>query len=199
MLQPLYIVLEIVVGLQASADYRFADSTISDLGNTACRVIRGDTLCSPWHSVMNVGFVYFGCSLAIGALLLGSRILPGRAGAAAVLLWCTSGLGSVGVGLIPVNEQGGLHGLVALPVFLAQPAALLMTGVSLRAARRRFAKTTVAVAAISAAGVAGFFALVLVDGSAGLGGWERLALWPGYAWVSVIAITNLRTVRAAHR
>lgn len=195
-MQSLYVLLEVVVGLHASADYRFGDSTISDLGNTACRTIRGDTLCSPWHGIMNVGFSYFGCTLVLGALLLGSRVLPGRAGVAAVFLWCVSGMGSIGVGLLPVNEHGGLHGLVALPIFLVQPAALLMMGLSLREPHHRFARATIAVGAISAVGTIGFFTLVLLDGDTTLGGLERLALWPGYVWVSVTTIRMLRTSRS---
>ncbi len=189
-LQPLYVVTEVVVGLHASRDYSFADSTISDLGNTSCRTIRGDVLCSPWHATMNVGFIWFGVTLALGALLLGARILPGRVGTAAVAMWCVSGLGSVAVGLVPVNENGGLHGLVALPVFLAQPTALLLTALSLWAARPGLARATVAVAVVSAVGVLGFAALLAGDGSTALGALERLALWPGYVWVGVIAVLS---------
>ncbi|WP_188110614.1 DUF998 domain-containing protein [Aeromicrobium ginsengisoli] len=186
-LQPLYVVTEVVVGLQASRDYGFTDSTISDLGNTSCRTVRGDVLCSPWHTAMNIGFIWFGVTLALGALLLGSRTLPGRTGTAAVVVWCVSGLGSVGVGLVPVNEHGGLHGLVALPVFLAQPTALLLTAFSLWAMRPRLARATLVVAALSAVGVVGFAALLAGDGSTALGALERLALWPGYVWVGVVA------------
>ncbi|KRC64003.1 hypothetical protein ASE12_04050 [Aeromicrobium sp. Root236] len=141
---------------------------------------------------MNAGFVWFGITLALGALLLGSRVLPGRTGAAAVLVWCVSGLGSVGVGLVPVNEHGALHGLVALPVFLAQPTALLLTALSLRGTRPGLARGTLAVAALSAVGAAGFGALLAGDGSTALGGFERLALWPGYVWVAVIAALTAR-------
>lgn len=198
-LQPFYVVLEVVVGLQASRDYSFASSTISDLGNTSCRTVRGDVLCSPWHDVMNVGFIWFGLTLALGALLLGSRILPGRIGTAAVAVWCISGVGSICVGLVPVNENGGLHGLVALPVFLAQPTALLLTAMSLWAARPAVARLTLTVAGLSVAGVIGFAAVLAADGSAALGGLERLALWPGYIWVGVVAAvtqTRVRTARA---
>jgi len=136
---------------------------------------------------MNLGFIWFGITLALGALLLGPRILPGRTGAAAVMVWCVSGLGSVGVGLVPVNENGGLHGLVALPVFLAQPTALLLTALSLRSGRAGLARATLAVAVLSAVGVLGFGALLASEGSTAFGGFERLALWPGYLWVGVLA------------
>lgn len=144
---------------------------------------------------MNLGFIWFGLTLALGALLLATQILPGRVGRAAVAVWCISGLGSIGVGLVPVNENGGLHSLVALPVFLAQPTALLLTSVSLRAGRPTLGRLTCGVASLSAAGVIGFAAALMVDGSAALGGFERLALWPGYVWVSVIAAVTLPRVR----
>jgi hypothetical membrane protein len=109
-----------------------------------------------------------------------------------VAAWCVSGIGSIGVGLVPVNEDGTLHGLVALPVFLAQPVALLLVGLSLWATRPALARATLVVAALSAAGVVGFAAILVADGSAGLGALERLALWPGYVWVGVVAVSSLR-------
>lgn len=181
-LQPLYVVAELIVSRHTSADYSLADSTISDLGNTACRTIRGDVLCSDWHAGMNVAFIWFGLTLLLGALLLGRRVLPGPAGRAAVVLWCVSGLGSIAVGLTPVNENGTLHGLVAVPIFLAQPLALLLMGRSLRS------RSTVAVAGLSFVGVLGFAAVLLGDATSYVGAFERLALWPGYLWVAVIAL-----------
>lgn len=195
MMQPLYIVLEVVVGARAPAAYSFADSTISDLGDTACRMTRGLTLCSPWHQGMNVGFVYFGCTLALGALLVGMRRPPGRLMTASMIAWTISGLGSIGVGLVPVNENGSLHSLVALPVFLAQPTALLLLGLGLLRMHRTFANATLVVSAASAIGVVGFFFVVTSDGSTLLGATERLELWPGYVWVSVVAFSAIAHAR----
>ena len=186
-LQPLYIVVEVVVGLQASRDYSFAGSTVSDLGDTACRQVRGDVLCSPWHPGMNAAFVWFGCTLVLGALLLGRRLLPGRMGTAAVVAWCVSGAGSVGVGLFPVNEDPTAHGLVALPIFVAQPLAVLLTALSLRHAWPRTAVVGYVLAAASAVGAVAFGATVGTDADV-IGAVERLALWPGYLWVSVVAV-----------
>lgn len=171
-----------MVSRHTSTDYSLADSTISDLGNTACRAIRGDVLCSDWHAGMNIAFVWFGLTLLLGAVLLGTRALPGRLGRAAVVLWCVAGLGTIGVGLAPVNEDGSLHGLVALPIFFAQPLALVLMGLSLHS------RSTVLVGVVSALGAAGFAALVLNDATSYVGAFERLALWPGHVWVAVIAL-----------
>jgi hypothetical membrane protein len=181
------VVAELIVGSRASDDYSFAGSTVSDLGNTACRQVRGDVLCSPWHTGMNAAFAWFGCTLVIGAVLWGWRHLPGPLGRASAVLWCVSGLGSIGVALFPVNEQPGVHGLAALPIFVAQPLALLLMGLSLRTIRSRLAVPTLVVAAASAIGAAGFAALVGSD-SAHIGTVERLGLWPGYIWVSVVVL-----------
>ena len=196
-LQPLYVLIEVVIGLRASADYSFADSTISDLGNTACRQVRGDVLCSPWHAGMNVAFAWFGLTLALGALLWGTRHLAGRAGRASVVLWCVAGAGSIGVGLLPVNEDPTAHGLVALPIFVAQPLALLLMGMSLRAARPRTATATFVVTALAATGSISF-GLLVGDDVAGIGAWERLALWTGYVWVSVVVLTSVVSGHAQH-
>lgn len=189
--------VEIVVGLRASADYSFANSTISDLGNTACRQVRGDTLCSPWHASMNVAFSWFGLTLALGALLWGTTHLTGRAGRFSVVLWCVAGVGSFGVGLFPVNVDPTTHGVVALPIFIAQPLALLLMAVSLRATRPRIAAATLVVTVVATIGAIGFGLLVGRD-VAGIGAFERIALWSGYLWVSVVVLTSVVSGHAEH-
>lgn len=185
------------MGLRASADYSFGASTVSDLGDTACRQVRGDVLCSPWHAGMNLAFVWFGCTLVVGALLLGARLLPGRSGKVAVVAWCVSGLGSIGVGLFPVNEDPAMHGVVAWPIFVAQPLAIALVGVSLRSRHPRLSLVSYVVAAASVVGAVGF-GLLVGDDSGPIGAVERLALWPGYLWVSVVALT-CRTPRLGSR
>lgn len=174
LLQGLYVVAEIVIGLGV-AGYSFADRTISDLGATT----------SPGRDAMNVVFVVFGCSLALGAWLLRDSRPPGRLATTSLALWLVAGASSVAVGLVPVDLHGDLHGGVAVWVFLAQPLALVLLGLSLLDTHRRFGAATVAVGALSSVGSFGF--LVLLDADHGAGAFERLALWPGYLWVSVIA------------
>lgn len=190
-LQGLYVVAEIVIGLQASSHYAFGDHTVSELGSTSCRVVDGSGIdvCSPWHDAMNLTFVVFGLSLALGAWLL-RRLRPaGRLATSSLVLWIVAGLASTGVGLLPVNEHGGLHAAVASVVFLAQPTALVLLGLALlragSAAYPRFAAATLAVGVLSAIGAIGF--LILLRAEHGAGAFERLALWPGYLWVTVVA------------
>jgi len=146
---------------------------------------------------MNVAFIWFGCTLAIGALLFARRYLPGRFGVISVVLWCVSGVGSVGVGLFPVNQDPTIHALVALPIFAAQPLALLLMGLALRDDRPRTARATHVVAALSAVGSIGFGLPVGGDSSA-IGAVERLALWPGYLWVCLVAAGSVSRGHTQH-
>jgi hypothetical protein len=64
-------------------------------------------------------------------------------------------------------------------------------GISLRHRHPHLAMLAWVVAAASTVGSAGFG--LLVGGDSGtIGTFERLALWPGYAWVSVAALTCRR-------
>lgn len=137
---------------------------------------------------MNVVFVVFGISLALGAWLLRRVRPPGALATASLVLWLLAGASSVAVGLTPVDVHPDLHGAVAVWVFVAQPLALVLLGLSLRTTCPPLGWSTVAVGAVgavSAVGSIGF--LVLLDAESGGGAFERLALWPGYLWVSVIA------------
>lgn len=192
LLQWLYVVAEVVIGLKASANYSFVDHTVSELGSTSCRLVDGTAgeICSPWHTAMGITFVYFGCSLALGAVVLRRARPPGSLATASLALWIVSGLSSIAVGLVPVNLHPGLHAAVAIWVFAAQPLALILLGLSLIPEHRRMAQVTVTVGAISAVGSIGF--LVLLGSHTGSGAFERLALWPGYLWVSVLAFAVWR-------
>lgn len=185
--QWVYVVAEVVIGLHASTNYSFADHTISELGSTSCRLVDGsrEQVCSPWHLGMGITFVYFGASLALGAVVLRKHRPPGSLATASLALWVVSGLSSIAVGLVPVNLHPGLHTAVAVWVFAAQPLALLLLGSSLIPGHRALGQSTVVVGAISLIGSCGF--LMLLDSPTGSGAFERLALWPGYVWVSVLA------------
>lgn len=140
-------------------------------------------LCSPGHAVMNAGFVWFGLTLALGGYLLAA---PGR------WLWVVAGLGSIGVGLVPVVESPGLHGLVALPVFVAQPIAVAVMAHRLRTESDARWRIAAGAAVVSIVGAVVFTAFVLLDVATAKGAFERAALWPAYLWVSCYAVTTIR-------
>lgn len=195
-LQPLYLVAELVVAARARG-YSLVGDTISDLGATSCRGGWPMPACSPWHETMNTSFVGWGLILAIGALLL-HAYLPARPGSTiSTLLWVVAGLGSVATGLLPVNESPGLHYAVAAPLFVAQPVALLVLG---RAVRGR-SPTLASYALLTGAGCALATALFLaLPAAAGLDGLlERLALWPVKVTVAVLAVGLWRTGALRHQ
>ncbi|WP_170286149.1 DUF998 domain-containing protein [Nocardioides rubriscoriae] len=179
LLRPTYVATEVVVAAATTGGYRFADDTVSDLGAIGCDA----AYCSPWHAVMNVSFVGYGVLLALGALLLAPRI-----GRTATVLLVVAGLSSVGVGLAPVDQDAGLHTLVATPLFVVQPLALAVLARVLRH-QRGLARALLATAVVTAAGAVGF---ILRDGAAGAGALERLAIWPVLAALAAVALTLRR-------
>jgi hypothetical membrane protein len=191
--QPLYIVCELVVAAAAIAPYSLVDNTISDLGATTCTTIGypyGDVaVCSPLNLVVNGAFVVFGVLMALGALLLRAWLPQGAAATTAVVLWVITGLSSTATGLVPLDRDLDLHSLVALPALITQSLALLVSAYVLRH-RRGPSRAALAAGALSLVGLVAFLART---GSAELGGlFERLAFWPGYLWLPVLALVVLR-------
>lgn len=198
MVQPLYIVCELVAAAAATAPYSLLDNTISDLGSTTCTTIAypyGDVpVCSPLQWLVNGAFVVFGLLMALGAVLLRGWLPRGAAATTAVVLWVVTGLSSIATGLVPLDRDLDLHALVALPAFVTQPLALIVTAYVVRA-RRIPAGAALLAGVSSLAGLIAFFART---GSAELGGlFERLTLWPGFLWLPVLAVVVLRARRPA--
>lgn len=192
--QPLYLLTEVMTAAKVTVDYTFAHNTISDLGATTCTSIEYPEgpvpVCSPWHALMNGSFIVFSLFLVLGAVLIRRWLPSGPLATTSVVLWIISGLSSIGTGLVPLDKDIELHVLVSLPVFVAQPFALVTLGLALRRHHRALAWPTLAVGALSLAGTSIFFARV--EGSDFSGLLERLALWPGYLWLPIVAIAVMR-------
>lgn len=192
LVQPLYIVCELLVAAAVTAPYSMRDHTISDLAAVSCTQIAYPAgpvaVCSPWHPLLNGAFIGFGLALAVGALLLPRVWRPGRLGVAAVVLWIVSGVSSIATGLVPLDVDLELHTLVSLPVFLAQPIALLLHGLALRG--RRLSVWAIVAAVLSVVGTVGLFAVTMQ--ATWHGALERLALWPAYLWLGAFGALVLR-------
>jgi hypothetical membrane protein len=191
LVQPAYLVVELLVAAAASTAYSLRDDTISALGILTCAPGHSGAaadVCSPGHVALNAAFVVFGLLRVVGAVLLRPRLGQGARTGAAVWLWVVSGLFAAAVGLVPVDQRPGWHAVVALPVFVLQPVAVLVTAEALR--RSTVVPRGVAVSGLVLGGLmvaaAVTFALGLGDPT-WVGGLERLALWPTYPWLGVVA------------
>ena len=178
-MRPLYIAAELVVAAGTTDGYSLVADSVSRLGELGCTAAR----CSPRHELMNGSFVVFGLLLAGGAVLL---LRPLGAWVAGLLL--VSGLSSVATGLAPLDQDTALHAVAATPLFVAQPVALLLLGVRLRAPRPRLAGVLLAVGTVTGAAAVGF---VLLGDSPVAGALERLALWPVMIGLAAFAWTQL--------
>jgi hypothetical membrane protein len=196
LVQPLYVAVELLVAAAASAAYSLRDDTISALGQVTCAPGHsGSTVlvCSPGHVLLNVAFVVFAGLRVVGAVLLHPSLAAGWVRGAATLLWVISGLCSAAVGFAPVDQRPGLHALVATPVFVLQPLALLATAVALRrtvGAVPEVVVTTGATLSGLTAASAVAFGLRLGEPT-WVGGLERLALWPAYLWLGAVGAVLL--------
>lgn len=190
--QPLYIVCELVAASAATAPYSLTNNTISDLGATTCTTIAypyGDIpVCSPLHALVNGALVLFGLLMALGAILLRGWLPRGATATTAVVLWCVTGLSSIATGLVPLDRNLDLHALVALPAFFAQCLALFVTAYALRH-RRGQSRAALIAGTVSIVGLIVFLARTASADPGGL--FERLALWPGYLWLPVLAVAVL--------
>lgn len=180
-----YVVIELFV-VAATDGYHLVDDTVSDLGTAEC----GPGFCSPRHELMNGTFIGIGLLLAVGAVLLAPRL-----GRLVTVLLVVAGLSSVATGYVPVDQDPSLHALVAAPLFVCQPLALLLLGRTLRPTNPRVAAALVVTGLMAAAGAAGF-----VLGVAGTGVLERLALWPvlgAFAAAGVVLARQTAQIAAA--
>jgi hypothetical membrane protein len=172
LLQPVVIVVQLVIADRWTG-FDHAHDTISDLGTTA----------SPGHVLMNGTFVVVGAALAGGAALLSTEL-----GRLPAVLLLASGVGSLAVGLAPVDTAPVLHTAVALPVFVAQPLALLLLGARCRATA--LGGELLVAGAVAAAGAAAFGITLALETPGGLV--ERVALWTCHLGVGVLGYAQVR-------
>jgi hypothetical membrane protein len=195
--QPLYLVVELLVAAAASASYSLGNDTISALGQVGCAPGQGSSsgpVCSGGHVVLNAAFVVFGLLRAIGAVLLREQLDPTRWREAATALWVVSGIGSAFVGFAPVDQHPSVHAVAAAAVFVAQPTAVVATAIAFRrradaSPGRRVSTMGLLAGGMSLVGTLCFVARI--GQPTWVGALERLALWPAYVWLGVVAAALL--------
>lgn len=193
-----FLAANVVVGLAWDQPrFSWAEHNISDLGNVTCGVwdsSRPRPVCSPWHPAMNAVFVGAGLLLALGALLAHRALRPGRAATVTVASAVAAGSGYVLAGLHPADVDENLHVLGALLVFAFGNAALLAAALGRSPLLRELRRVSAFLGLLGLAGTVLF--LSRVDAGIGVGGMERVAVFPLFAWVTVAGLRLLWSRRS---
>lgn len=198
MLQPLYIIAELLAVAGVRAQYSLFDSTISAAGAATCTTIMDVTgpveVCSPWGWVLNSALVLAGVAVAVGAVLL-CPWLPTRRGRNGVVITAiVSGASMSATGLVPLDVNMELHVLVALPQFVSFPLMLLLMAVLFRHEAPATAVISGSAAFLCLLGVVLF--VVFLGAPHGSGFFERMALWPWSIAMFPLGLTLLKHVRS---
>ncbi|GLY15661.1 hypothetical protein Kisp01_26760 [Kineosporia sp. NBRC 101677] len=184
-----FLVFHLVVQAAWERPYSWADHNISDLGNRTCAVQAEPQMrwvCSPDHGMMNESFIRLGVLAVIGLLLSAPLWRPGARAARGLLL--AAGLGWVLVGLAPADVNENVHVLGAALIMLAGNIGLIVAG---RQASdpivRRFGLP------LGALGLTAFTLFLSQQYlGLGMGGMERVAVFPQLAWLVLFAVVGLR-------
>lgn len=174
--------------------YSWAHNNISDLGAVGCGPWGGDGgryVCSPLHAWMNASFVLQGLLLVAG-LVLAAPLRRGALTRTARFFLFLSGVGFVLAGLAPADANEGLHVLAAFLVLFCGNLGLLY------AERPGRNEPTRAVHAPSLTlGAVGLVATALFMGEVwlvfGMGGMERIAVFPLQVWAALVGVRSLGT------
>ncbi|MEU8264358.1 DUF998 domain-containing protein [Micromonospora sp. NPDC048999] len=191
---PLFLAANLVTGLAwRHPSFSWATNNISDLGNVTCG--RWDTtrpreVCSPWHVGMNSAMITTGLLLALGVLLTWSALGRGAATTAARLLTLAGGGGYVLAGAYPADVDENHHFLAALLIFVLGNVGMVVAALARRSpVLGSMRGSSLALALTGLAGTALFWAQV--DLGLGVGGMERVAVFPLLAWVVLVAVRVL--------
>ncbi len=188
---PLFLSANVIVG-QAWQEppFSWATNNISDLGNVTCG--RWDTtrpreVCSPWHTTMNISMIATGLLLALGILLTWSVLGRGLATRATQLLVLAGAGGYVLAGAYPADVNENNHFLAALLIFVLANLGMLVAPLARQSPP--LCRLRVVSLVLGLAGAVGtLLFLARVDLGFGLGGMERVAVFPLLIWTLAVGL-----------
>jgi hypothetical membrane protein len=185
-----YFIIQLIVISAWTVPHSWANNFISDLGNTECGMYAGLPVCSPLHLLMNVSFVVFGVTMALGAWLLRRQYERTWLLAAAFGLMMLSGFGTVLVGLFPENTVNSLHIFGAFLGLGVGNVSVLLLGLGFRNIHPAVRWMTIFSAVVSLTA----FGLFVSDMhlALGRGGMERLISYPFTIWMIAFGVYALR-------
>ncbi|WP_406503393.1 DUF998 domain-containing protein [Streptomyces sp. NBC_00212] len=193
----------VIHGITESAwmrPYSWARNNISDLGNVHCAVQREPEpryICSPEHDLMNVSFIALGTLLVVGVALTGPMWRRGASATVARLLLAGAGLGFVLAGLAPADVHENQHVLGALLIMGTGNIGLVLAGAGLSNAVPALLRWAAGLLGITAITAFGLFSSHHYLGL-GMGGMERVAVFPLLMWTLAAGALGLFRQATAH-
>lgn len=182
---PVFLAANLIAGLPWHPPYSWATGNISDLGNVTCGLwdtTRPRYVCSPWHGVMNAGFLLTAALLAVGSVAL----LRGRLARVLLLL---GALGYAFAGLYPADVNENAHFLAALLIVVVGNVGLILAAFVLPDPRPWMRDWTLLMGGIAMTATALFFAQAGLG--IGVGGMEHVAAFPLHVWATVVGLQTL--------
>ncbi|AJT41252.1 DUF998 domain-containing protein [Psychromicrobium lacuslunae] len=178
----------------SKAPYDWNNNYISDLGVPECLTL-DRIVCSPAHGVMNTAFISVGV-LTLLALLLLIRLLAGWRRILLAVPTALFGIGIIIVGSFPGSTAeaiGGearmmMHGIGALLAIGVGNLMLLAAAIVFWRSFRGYAVSSLVLAVIGLSAIAG---TKLGGFGLGVGGIERLAVYPVLLWLILSGVLIL--------
>ena len=196
-----FFVFEFIVGRAWPSQYSMANNYISDLGSAHCAVLHGVSavklnlhpVCSPLHSLMNASFVALGFLVASGTLLIGNLFPVGRSIRFAMFLFVATGIGYILVGFAPNDVNLPIHYAAAAISLFGENIGMIVLGIALVRSgdtTRILGYFTLLSGIVALA--ATFLLAANVDLGLGIGGIERVAIYPFLFWLAATGVSFLR-------
>ncbi|MEU9825254.1 DUF998 domain-containing protein [Micromonospora chersina] len=196
---PLFLAANVVVGLAwRQPPFSWATHNISDLGNVTCGVwdsTRPRPVCSPWHDAMNGAMAATAALLALGVLLTWPALGRGLAATGARLLTLAAAAGYALAAAAPADVDENRHFLAALLIFVLGNLGMLVAALVGRSPVLGGMRGASLV--LGSTGVAGVLLFLgQVDVGVGVGGMERVAVFPLLLWTVLVGARVVRAGRA---
>ncbi|MFI9806037.1 DUF998 domain-containing protein [Streptomyces sp. NPDC052301] len=188
-----FFVIHVIVESAWARPYSWARNNISDLGNAHCAMQQHPEpryVCSPEHGLMNTSFVVLGTLLVVGAALTGPMWRRGATAAVARILLAGAGLGFVLAGLAPADVHENQHVLGALLIMGTGNVGLLLAGIGLSDDSPGPVRRVTSLLGITAIVGLGLFLSRHYLGL-GMGGMERVAVFPLLVWALAVGARGL--------
>ncbi|HEX8390407.1 MAG TPA: DUF998 domain-containing protein [Candidatus Saccharimonadales bacterium] len=183
-----FFVVQLIVASAWTTPFYYGMHYISDLGNTTCGPFAGLYVCSPLHWLMNLSFVVFGVTIALGAALLYKTFRPNALSTIGFGLLVLSGIGTVLVGLAPENVNSLVHYIGAVLGLLLGNIALLFIGVGLTQTPRYYRLYTIVTGVVCVAAFTLFANDIHHFTGLGRGTVERIVSYPFTVWLIVSGV-----------